>query len=165
MVADCPFCQLAPERIIAQNTHAFAILDAFPVSPGHTLVIPRRHVGSFFDTTQEEKLALLELLEVARAHFPLPLHGRGCPEGAGEGSEPDAISPSPGAARHPLPRSGRGLTEPAPDGWNIGINDAPAAGQTVPHLHIHLIPRYAGDVPDPRGGVRWVMPDKARYWQ
>lgn len=129
MVADCPFCQLAPERIIAQNTHAFAILDAFPVSPGHTLVIPRRHVGSFFDTTQEEKLALLDLVDQV-------------------------------GGRHAVP-----LQDPRPDAFNIGINDGPAAGQTVPHLHIHLIPRYAGDVPDPRGGVRWVMPDKARYWQ
>jgi diadenosine tetraphosphate (Ap4A) HIT family hydrolase len=48
--------------------------------------------------------------------------------------------------------------------WNIGINDGPAAGQTVPHLHIHLIPRYAGDVEDPRGGVRWMVAGKARYW-
>lgn len=51
-----------------------------------------------------------------------------------------------------------------PDGFNIGINDGPAAGQTVPHLHIHLIPRYAGDLQDPRGGVRWVIPEKADYW-
>jgi diadenosine tetraphosphate (Ap4A) HIT family hydrolase len=123
VAADCPFCQIPPERIIAQNTHAFAIRDAYPVSPGHTLVIPRRHVGSFFDTTPEEKLALLALVDLV------------------------------------------GAQNAGPDGWNIGINDGPAAGQTVPHLHIHLIPRYAGDSPDPRGGVRWVMPDKARYWQ
>jgi hypothetical protein len=51
-----------------------------------------------------------------------------------------------------------------PDGYNIGINDGPAAGQTVPHLHMHLIPRFTGDVPDPRGGVRWVIAEKARYW-
>ncbi len=51
-----------------------------------------------------------------------------------------------------------------PDGYNIGINDGAAAGQTVPHLHIHLIPRYKGDQPDPRGGVRWIFPDKADYW-
>ena len=51
-----------------------------------------------------------------------------------------------------------------PDGYNIGINDGAAAGQTVPHLHIHLIPRYLGDLPDPCGGVRWLIPDKARYW-
>jgi diadenosine tetraphosphate (Ap4A) HIT family hydrolase len=52
-----------------------------------------------------------------------------------------------------------------PDGFNIGINDGAAAGQTVMHLHIHLIPRYAGDQPDPRGGVRWIFPDKAAYWK
>ena len=51
-----------------------------------------------------------------------------------------------------------------PDGFNIGINDGAAAGQTVMHLHIHLIPRYAGDTEDPRGGVRWIMPKKAQYW-
>jgi len=51
-----------------------------------------------------------------------------------------------------------------PNGYNIGINDGAAAGQTVPHLHIHLIPRYEGDMPDPRGGVRWIVPEKADYW-
>ena len=51
-----------------------------------------------------------------------------------------------------------------PDGFNIGVNDGRAAGQTVPHAHVHVIPRYAGDVPDPRGGIRWVLPEKARYW-
>lgn len=55
-------------------------------------------------------------------------------------------------------------TEFRPDTYNIGINDGPAAGQTVGHLHIHLIPRYLGDSKDPRGGVRWVLPDKAQYW-
>lgn len=51
-----------------------------------------------------------------------------------------------------------------PDGYNVGINNGAAAGQTVPHVHIHVIPRYDGDVEDPRGGVRWVIPDKAKYW-
>jgi diadenosine tetraphosphate (Ap4A) HIT family hydrolase len=55
-------------------------------------------------------------------------------------------------------------TSHAPQGYNIGVNDGPAAGQTVPHLHMHLIPRYAGDQADPRGGVRWVLPDRAQYW-
>jgi diadenosine tetraphosphate (Ap4A) HIT family hydrolase len=52
----------------------------------------------------------------------------------------------------------------SPGGYNIGINDGAAAGQTVAHLHMHLIPRYIGDQPDPRGGVRWVIPEKADYW-
>ncbi len=51
-----------------------------------------------------------------------------------------------------------------PDGYNVGINDGPAAGQTVPHLHMHLIPRFKGDQADPRGGVRWIIPAKAAYW-
>ncbi len=60
----------------------------------------------------------------------------------------------------------RGILEERfhPAGFNIGVNDGPAAGQTVPHAHVHVIPRYAGDVPDPRGGIRWVIPEKARYW-
>lgn len=121
----CPFCTLPPERILGGNAHGVWIRDGYPVSPGHSLVIPHRHVSSFFDLTEDERQALLVLLDQARA-----------------------------AAQ----------AEMAPDGYNIGINDGPAAGQTVPHLHIHLIPRFAGDLPDPRGGVRWVIPDKADYW-
>ena len=124
----CPFCQIPPERIIAQNEHAFAIRDAFPVSPGHTLIIPKRHIGSFFETTLEDKTALLQLLDEVGALL----------------AAPDVLK--------------------KPDGYNIGINDGPAAGQTVPHLHIHLIPRYKNDVEDPRGGVRWVVAEKADYW-
>ncbi len=52
-----------------------------------------------------------------------------------------------------------------PDGFNIGFNDGLAAGQTVEHAHIHVIPRRDGDVPDPRGGIRWVLADKAKYWK
>lgn len=122
---DCPFCTLPESRIVAGNDHAVWIMDGYPVSPGHSLVIPRRHVGSFFDITQEERLALLELLDQAKACV---------------------------------------MRDFKPDGFNIGINDGPAAGQTVPHLHLHLIPRYLGDLPDPRGGVRWVIPHKADYW-
>ena len=121
----CPFCTLPPERVLGRNDHAVWIRDGYPVSPGHSLVIPVRHVGSFFDITADERAALLRLLDEAKA----------------------------AATR-----------EFQPDGFNIGINDGPAAGQTVPHLHIHLIPRYAGDLPDPRGGVRWVIPAKADYW-
>lgn len=121
----CPFCELSPERIVFSAAEALVIRDAFPVSLGHTLVIPQRHVGSFFELTAAERDCMLELLAQAKAE---------------------------------LDRSFQ------PNGFNIGINDGAAAGQTVPHLHLHLIPRYRGDVPDPRGGVRWVMPAKAKYW-
>ena len=121
----CPFCSLPAERVLGQNAHALWIRDGFPVSRGHSLVIPKRHIGSFFETSPQERAALLELLDQAQA--------------------------AAGAEFHP-------------DGFNIGINDGAAAGQTVPHLHIHLIPRFEGDQSDPRGGVRWVIPDKAKYW-
>ncbi|WP_295002492.1 HIT family protein [uncultured Dechloromonas sp.] len=121
----CPFCTLPPERIVEENDHAVWIYDGFPVSPGHCLIIPKRHVGSFFEVSAEERIAMLALLDKAKVVIE-------------EKYQPDA--------------------------FNIGINDGAAAGQTVPHLHLHLIPRYEGDVPDARGGVRWVIPEKADYW-
>lgn len=121
----CPFCALPTNRIIGENEHAMWFRDGFPVSPGHSLIVSKRHTGSFFEMSESERLSLLELLDQAKA-----------------------------AAQ----------AEFGPDGYNIGINDGPAAGQTVPHLHIHLIPRFRGDHPDPRGGVRWVIPENADYW-
>lgn len=121
----CVFCSLPAERVAGQNELAVWIRDGFPVSDGHSLILPRRHISSFFDATSEERTAMLALLDEACA-----------------------------AARK----------EFLPDGFNIGVNDGQAAGQTVPHLHIHLIPRRYGDVPDPRGGVRWVIPRRADYW-
>ncbi|PXV59698.1 Diadenosine tetraphosphate (Ap4A) hydrolase [Dyella jiangningensis] len=53
--------------------------------------------------------------------------------------------------------------EYAPDGFNVGVNIGLASGQTIPHVHVHLIPRYLGDTPNPRGGVRGVIPDKQTY--
>lgn len=121
----CAFCTLPESRVIDSSQHGLVIRDGYPISPGHSLIIPRRHTGSFFDLSAEERIDLLTLLDrtkaVADAEF-------------------------------------------SPDGYNIGVNDGAAAGQTVPHLHIHLIPRYNGDCPDPRGGVRWIVPNKADYW-
>ena len=126
MSTPCPFCTLDEGRILARNDLAIATPDGFPVSPGHTLIIPKRHVASWFDTTAEEQRAVIALLGEMKKHL-------------------DA--------------------ERAPAGYNIGINDGPAAGQTVRHLHLHLIPRYDGDTEDPRGGVRWVFPHRAAYWK
>ncbi len=108
------------------NDHSLAIMDGFPLSPGHALVIPRRHIASLFEATKDEREALLDLLEQTRMEL---------------------------------------IRQYNPDGFNIGINDGAYAGQTVMHLHIHLIPRYKGDQQDPRGGVRWIFPNKAVYWK
>lgn len=121
----CLFCNLDGSRIVAENEHAVWIFDGFPISPGHALIIPKRHVRSFFETTPQDRSALLQMLDQAKAKLD-------------EQYQPAA--------------------------YNVGINDGAAAGQTVDHLHIHLIPRYNGDRADPRGGVRWVLPDKAVYW-
>lgn len=120
----CVFCELGADRIVLENGLAVVIRDAYPVSPGHTLVVFRRHVSSYFEVSAEERRALFDLVEQAKELL-------------------DA--------------------EFRPDGYNIGINVGPAAGQTVFHLHVHLIPRYAGDVDDPMGGVRGVIPGKRRY--
>lgn len=123
--AACPFCALPAARIVASNDLAMAIRDGFPISPGHTLIIPRRHVASIADATPDELRALWALLAEARRSLDASMQ---------------------------------------PAGYNIGVNDGVAAGQTVMHLHVHLIPRYAGDRADPRGGVRWIVPEKADYW-
>jgi diadenosine tetraphosphate (Ap4A) HIT family hydrolase len=104
---------------------AFVTYDGFPLNPGHVLIIPRRHVVSWFDTTDGERTEMIALLDRARERVRRE---------------------SPATA------------------FNIGINDGAAAGQTVPHLHIHLIPRYPGDIADPRGGIRWIIPERAAYW-
>lgn len=121
----CPFCNLPTQRIIRRSDGCSAFEDAYPISRGHTLVIPDRHVMSLFETTTEEKAGLLRLLEWCRKDL---------------------------------------LARYEPAGFNVGINEGAPAGQTVMHLHIHLIPRYVGDKEDPRGGVRWIFPDKADYW-
>ena len=122
---DCPFCRLEKSRIRLESEFAVAFLDGFPVTHGHTLVIPRRHVASLFELDEKEQAEVWKLVAEVRSMLVAELH---------------------------------------PDGFNIGLNDSTAAGQTVMHAHVHVIPRRHGDVADPRGGVRWIIPDKAAYW-
>ena len=124
-MTQCPFCTLSSERIVAEDGPCFAIRDQYPVSAGHTLIIPRRHIASFRDMTPEEWAAVHRLAK---------------------------------AVAEALERE-----DPSVQACNIGINDGRLAGQTIPHVHIHLIPRRAGDVRRPRGGVRGVIPGKADY--
>ena len=126
MNTDCPFCTLPTDRIISESDHTVTIRDGYPVSEGHTLIIPKRHVQSFFELKAIEKAAILQAMDVAKETLDKKL---------------------------------------SPDGYNIGINDGEAAGQTVMHLPVHLIPRYKGDTEDPRGGIRHLFPQKAKYWE
>lgn len=124
----CLFCSLWNEgshRIVDQNELAFAIRDGFPVTEGHTLIIPKRHVPDYFGLTQSELVAVNQLVSSAK----------------------DALE----------------KTDSSITGFNIGMNCGESAGQTVFHCHIHLIPRREGDVENPRGGVRHLIPSKGYY--
>ena len=120
----CFMCSPDVDKIVAANDLVVAFRDAFPVSPGHTLVITRRHAKTWFEATREEQLAVLDLVDEVKRLLDDELH---------------------------------------PDGYNVGFNAGEAAGQTIPHLHMHVIPRFEGDVDDPTGGVRLVVPDKGNY--
>lgn len=120
----CVFCHAPALKVLFENEAAFVIEDINPVSPGHCLVVSRRHVGSVFDLTQQETCLLWELVKKARWWLDKKCN---------------------------------------PDGYNIGINCGNAAGQTIAHLHVHLIPRYVGDIKNPVGGVRGVIPEKRIY--
>lgn len=125
MENDCPFCKVEKEReVIASSSQSIAFYDGFPVSPGHALIIPRRHVSSFFDLSKEEQSDMFNLADIVKRIIDEKYH---------------------------------------PDGYNVGINVGEAAGQSVFHVHMHIIPRYQGDVPNPRGGIRGVIPGRQNY--
>jgi len=121
----CAFCVMAQQQFVASNRLAYGVRDTSPVTPLHTLVLPRRHVASYFDLDAREKRAIDDLLEGIRL---------------------DILARDPVVA-----------------GFNIGINVGEMAGQTIFHCHVHLIPRRPGDIANPRGGVRAVIPGKADY--
>lgn len=125
VMSSCPFCDVPANRIIAEDGVCCAIRDHYPVSPGHTLIIPRRHVASFRDMTSDEWNSVHRLAADLAGKMQ---------------AEDTSIQ-----------------------GFNLGINDGRPAGQTIMHAHIHLIPRRSGDVRRPEGGIRGVIPGKARY--
>jgi diadenosine tetraphosphate (Ap4A) HIT family hydrolase len=120
---NCPFCE-RNHSILTETKLSFAIFDNFPVSRGHTLVIPKRHVATVWELTGDEYTDIFDLVTQVKNIIQ---------------------------------------NEFSPQGLNIGINCGEAAGQTVFHAHIHVIPRYTGDVPNPRGGVRNIIPGKGDY--
>ncbi|MFT9846761.1 HIT family protein [Aneurinibacillus sp. REN35] len=120
----CPFCRMPTSQIVLENELAKAFYDLYPVQKGHLLIVPKRHVATYFEAAEEEILAM-----------------------------------------HRLLHEGKALVDEtyAPDGYNIGVNVGHYGGQTVMHLHLHLIPRYQGDVADPRGGIRKAIPNLVPY--
>lgn len=122
---NCLFCEIPSERVIAKNELAYAIRDGFPVTPLHTLIIPKRHAVTYFDLSEAEILACNQLMQDIKITIL---------------KEDTSV-----------------------DGFNIGMNAGETAGQTVFHCHIHLIPRRKGDVENPRGGVRHIIPGKGFY--
>jgi diadenosine tetraphosphate (Ap4A) HIT family hydrolase len=120
---ECIFCKPSASPVL-ETELSYAIYDNFPVSEGHLLIIPKRHVADYFQVTSNEKTDLWHLTDLAKEMLD---------------------------------------KEYKPDGYNIGININPAAGQTIFHVHIHIIPRYTGYVSDPAGGVRGVIPAKQKY--
>lgn len=124
MSKECIFCTFRDERVLGECEYTITFIDTYPATPGHTLVVPKRHFASFFEASEDELLAIGKAIQKAKVILD---------------------------------------KEFSPDGYNIGINVGEAAGQSVEHLHVHVMPRYSGDVEDPRGGVRWILKNKASY--
>tara|TARA_B100001989_G_C24224113_1_gene309333 strand:- start:140 stop:514 length:375 start_codon:yes stop_codon:yes gene_type:complete len=124
-MGDCIFCNLENSRIENESELFISIKDLYPVTKGHTLIISKRHVASYFDLSADEKSDLISFLDFER----------------------DKILKDDNSI----------------DGFNVGINDGQYAGQTIMHFHMHLIPRRKGDVKEPTGGVRGVIPNKQKY--
>jgi diadenosine tetraphosphate (Ap4A) HIT family hydrolase len=122
----CPFCAIPTTEILWESSLLVAIRDRFPLNPGHSLIVPRRHVADWLGATRDEQQQLVKAVDEVRAILQ---------------------------------------RERPADGYNVGFNAGVAAGQTVLHAHLHVIPRFVGDVPDPRGGIRHVVPQRARYWE
>lgn len=120
----CLFCNTQTEEYVLSNSLAYARWDGYPVNEGHLLIIPKRHVASFFECTAEEVLAIYKLLHEGEKLINKQLN---------------------------------------PDGYNIGINIGEDSGQSIFHVHVHLIPRYKGDVENPKGGIRNLKEALVKY--
>lgn len=120
----CPFCQLDKKQILLENKNAVAFFDKYPVQKGHMLIIPKEHVPTYFDASNQQINDIHELIKLGKKLLD---------------------------------------REFSPDGFNIGVNIGFYGGQTIHHLHFHLIPRYKGDIEDPRGGIRNMLPNLVKY--
>lgn len=122
----CPFCEIPKTERVIETGDVIGFFDRYPASPGHLLLVPRRHIATWFEADERERLALVRAIDDAVAAIESKIGRR-------------------------------------PDGYNVGFNAGETAGQTVMHFHIHVIPRFRGDVEDPRGGIRGAIPDRRIY--
>jgi diadenosine tetraphosphate (Ap4A) HIT family hydrolase len=121
----CVFCnKIDKERILFDTANWIALYDAFPVSKGHVLLVPKEHFETYFDLPDSYKDSIDYRISQIKAILDDKYH---------------------------------------PDGYNIGFNCGEAAGQSVMHFHMHIIPRYKGDVDNPKGGIRGCIPSKMKY--
>jgi diadenosine tetraphosphate (Ap4A) HIT family hydrolase len=120
VIDQCELCN--PTQVVAEDDNAYTRYDSSSLTHGHVIVVPRRHVASYFDMTTEEKVSIVALLDTSKEIIDRQF---------------------------------------SPDGYNIGVNIGKAAGQSRMHVHVHLIPRYRGDVADPSGGIRCVLSRKS----
>ncbi len=157
MSENCTFCR---EKVrsskVAETDHFYIKYDLYPVTPGHALVISKDHVESIFDLSSEEWSDCKKALEEARSY----IQEDDLEEVYREAVDTPLDEKSEEYCRAALESN---FLEKQADSYNIGENDGKPAGRTVEHLHIHLIPRYEGDMDDPRGGVRHVIPGKGNY--
>ena len=121
----CIFCKIIKEELQFENKLAYSSIDSYPVSEFHSLIVPKRHVETYFELTNEEIHACNELILKTKKKIL--------------------------------------KQDSSVKGFNIGTNAGKVAGQSIMHCHIHLIPRREGDVENPQGGVRSVIPKKQHY--
>jgi diadenosine tetraphosphate (Ap4A) HIT family hydrolase len=145
-------------QLLWEGENFFSLLDSFPVSPGHCLVIPQREVKNLLDLTQEEWVELKPAIEKT----------------IGMLSEVNLVDRYSGIYEDAPNENSRKFVKEVlqfiknrrgfyPDAYNFGVNDGHAAGRTIDHLHIHIIPRFVNDTEDPTGGVRYIFPEKGNY--
>ena len=124
-MSNCVFCNIPEKSIVNDYKHFFIIRDSSPVTSLHSLIIPKRHIVSYFECNKEEYEEIPLVLNTQKTELK--------------------------------------LTDDAITGFNIGMNIGEDAGQTVFHFHIHIIPRRKGDIDNPKGGIRGVIPNKQKY--
>lgn len=157
MSDQCLFCQPTFQDSSLYANEAFYIQpDQNPVNPGHLLIIPKRHIATYFEQNELEASLLKETIDQAQQLCKSPALKEFYEQTLATTSRPITKE----FCQLALDNWDRPIT-----GYNLGINNGLTAGQTIMHLHIHLIPRFEGDVTDPTGGVRFVIPDRGNYRQ